>query len=159
MDGDPFPALPVPEVASPAGVSFVPNCNLSPPSSLPPAVSHSGDSTDASRGADPLSRGERETWSRSQHFGNSPARERDPAARGGGGGTPGCGTMRKDRAHFHGLVVFRDNSVPRLPPPANQSSSGSARGAGEGSAGGIRGVSAQTSAGEVAINYPGRVVR
>lgn len=89
MDGDPFPALSVPEVASPAGVSFVPNCNLFPPSSLPPAVSHPGDSRDVPWGAGPLSRGERQTWSRCQHFGNSPAPERDPPARGGG--TPGCG--------------------------------------------------------------------
>lgn len=64
-------------------------------SSLPPAVSHSGDSTDVSRGAGPLSLGERETWSRCQHFGNSPAPERDPPARGvGDTGTRGQGERR-----------------------------------------------------------------
>lgn len=75
------------------------------PSEFTPARdSRSGDSTDASRGAAPLSRGERETWSRRQHFGNSAAPERDPPARGGGHRAVAAG--RRERVDFHGIVGF-----------------------------------------------------
>lgn len=84
MDANQFPVLSAPGDASPAGVSFVPNCSLFPPSSLPLVVSHPGDSKDVSWGAGPLSRGKRETWSRCQHFVNSPAFERDRLPMAGG---------------------------------------------------------------------------
>lgn len=101
MDVNPFPVLPAPGDASPAGVSFVPNCSLFPPSSLPPVVSHPSDSKDVSWGAGPPSWGKRETWSRCQHFVNSPAFERDSSAHGRA--TLGCWGQRERR----GLILMR----------------------------------------------------
>lgn len=146
--------------ASPAGVSFVPNCNRFPPTSLPPAVSHPGGSEDVSWGAGPPSWGERETWSLCQHFGNSPAFERDLSARGWG--DAGMLEQREGRGLILiGLLVFVITRCraccAREPVFFRLLREGQAKGA-CGVFGGWRGCCAKTSANEVAINYPNWVV-